>query len=154
LYFAEMFVAMLLGMMVFVPIRLALSAQGYTALLDGGSIDFQAWMAGFMVAPMVALLRIRGCSWRDGAEMSAAMLFPIAAVFALRGLGLADTLPWLANSEHTAMLVGMLVFMLYRREHYTSGYSFAGWPAAAPRQRRSGAQLAETGQPSATAGVG
>jgi hypothetical protein len=23
----------------------------------------------------------------------------------------------------------MLVFMLYRRERYTSGYSFLGWPA-------------------------
>ncbi len=52
------------------------------------------------------------------------------------------------------MLVGMLVFMLYRREHYTSGYSSASWPAAAPWNRRSGAQLAETRQPTAPAGVG
>ena len=29
------------------------------------------------------------------------------------------------------MLLSMLVFMLYRRERYTSGYSFLGWPAAA-----------------------
>ncbi len=82
------------------------------------------------------------------------MLLPIAGVFALRGMGLSGTLPWLSNSEHTAMLVGTLVFMLYRREHYTSGYSFAGWPATAPRNRTSGAQLAETRQPSAPAGVG
>jgi hypothetical protein len=124
LYFVEMFVAMMLGMMVFLPIRLALTSQGYTALLDGSSIDFQVWMAAFMAAPMVALMRIRGCSWRDGAEMSVAMLLPIAGVFSLRGMGLSGTLPWLSNSEHTAMLVGMLVFMLYRRERYTSGYSF------------------------------
>src|SRR5438132_10337580 len=88
-HFAEMFVAMMLGMMVFIPIRLALTAQGNTALLDGSSNAFQAWMAAFMAAPMVGLMRIRGCSWRDGAEMTLAMLFPIAAVFALRGMGLA-----------------------------------------------------------------
>ena len=33
------------------------------------------------------------------------------------------------------MLVGMLVFMLYRWEHYTSGYSFASWP---PRRHGTG----------------
>jgi hypothetical protein len=35
LHFAEMFVAMMVGMMLFVPFRFALTAQGYTALLDG-----------------------------------------------------------------------------------------------------------------------
>jgi hypothetical protein len=39
-HFAEMLVAMMLGMMVFVPVRLALTAQGYTALLDASSVDF------------------------------------------------------------------------------------------------------------------
>jgi hypothetical protein len=130
LHFAEMFVAMMVGMMAFVPIRLVLTAQGYTALLDGSSIEFQAWMAAFMVAPMVAWMRVRGSSWRDGAEMSAVMLLPVAAVFALRGMGLSGAPAWLSNSEHTAMLLSMLVFMLYRRERYTSGYSFLGWPAA------------------------
>src|SRR5207253_3357162 len=117
------------------------------ALLDGSSNEFQAWMAAFMVVPMVAWMRVRGCSWRNGAKMTVAMLFPVAAVFALRGLGLADTLPWLSNSEHTAMLVGMLVFMLYRRERYIGGYSFLRWPADAVRTWRSGAQLADTRQP-------
>ncbi len=69
--FAEMFVAMMLGMMVFAP-RLGLTAQGFTGLLDGSSIDFQASMAAFMVVPLVAWMRVRCCSWRNGAEMSAA----------------------------------------------------------------------------------
>jgi hypothetical protein len=34
------------------------------------------------------------------------------------------------------MLVGMLAIMLYRREHYTSGYSFGGWPATSRRQQQ------------------
>jgi hypothetical protein len=151
-HFAEMALAMMLGMAVFVPFRLALTAQGYTALLDGSSIDFQAWMGAFTVTPMVTWMRVRGCTWRDGAEMGAAMLEPMAAVLGLRGLGLSDTLPWLSNSEHTAMLVGMLVFMLYRRERYTSGYSFIRWPSAAAERGSSGAQLTEAGQPSTPTG--
>jgi hypothetical protein len=67
--------------------------------------------------------------------MSAAMLLPVAAILGLPGLGLSGTLPWLSNSEHTAMLVGMLAFMLYRRERYTGGYSLFLWPFA--RERRS-----------------
>ena len=59
-HFAEMVAAMMLGMMVFVPIRLSLTGLGYTAVLDGSSIEFQAWMAAFMVAPMVVWMRVRG----------------------------------------------------------------------------------------------
>jgi len=118
------------GSRVFMPMRLALTTQGYAALLDGSSIDFQASMAAFMAAPMVALMRIRGCSWRDGAEMTFAMLLPIAGVFALRGVGLSGTLPWLSNSEHSAMLVGMLVLMLYRRERALHERVLVPWLAA------------------------
>jgi hypothetical protein len=107
-------------------------------------------MAGFMVAPMVTWMRVRGCSWRVAVEMSGAMLLPIVAVIALDRLGLSDSLAWLSNSEHTAMLVGMLLFMWYRREHYTSGYSFRR-AAAAAGGRSSDAQLADAEQPSARA---
>ena len=34
------------------------------------------------------------------------------------------------------MLVGMLVLMLYRRERYTSGYSFVRWPAEVAAESR------------------
>jgi hypothetical protein len=64
--------------------------------------------------------------------MSTAMLLPVGAVLMLRGLGLSETMAWLANSQHAAMLFAMLVLMLYRREHYTSGYSFLRWQAAPP----------------------
>jgi hypothetical protein len=151
-HFAEMLVAMMLGMMIFVPLRFALTAQGYTALLDVSSIDFQAWMGALMVAPTVAWMRARGCSWRGGAEMSAAMVLPWAAILTVRSLGLSVTLPWLSNSEHLAMFIGMLAFMLYRRERYTSGYAFFRWPAATAQRRLSSARLAQAGRPSVPAG--
>jgi hypothetical protein len=151
-HFAQMGIAMMLGMAIFIPFSLALTALGYTALLDASSIDFQVGMGAFMVAPMVAWMRVRGCGWRDGVEMGTAMLLPVAVILGLRNLGLLDTLPWLVNSEHTAMFVGMLVVMLYRRERFTSGYSFIRWPSAAATQTSSGARLAEAEQPSAPAG--
>jgi len=64
--------------------------------------------------------------------MSAAMLLSTAAVIVLRALEMQDALLWLATNQHALMLVGMLAFMLYRREHYTNGYSFR-WPAASQR---------------------
>jgi hypothetical protein len=103
-------------------------------------------MGAFMVGPMVLWMRIRGCSWRHGPEMGAAMLLPVAAVLALRGLGLSATVPWLSNSEHIAMLVGMLVLMLYRRERYTSGYAFVRWPVGQVRRRSPEVHLAEAGR--------
>ena len=39
LHFAEMGVAMLAGMMIFVPVRLALAAQWQSGLLDASSLD-------------------------------------------------------------------------------------------------------------------
>jgi hypothetical protein len=109
-------------------------------------------MAAFMVAPMVAWMRVRGSGWRDGAQMSAAMLVPVSAVLVLRGMSFSDALPWLSNSEHIAMLVGMLVFMRFRRERYTSGYSLFGWPVAGRQSSR--ADLAEAAPPTLPAGPG
>jgi hypothetical protein len=86
--------------------------------------------------------------------MGVAMLLPTAAIIGLLDLGLSDTLPWLSNSEHAAMFVGMLAFMLYRRERYTSGYSFLRWPVAAAGRRSSRAELAEAGQPHASVRTG
>jgi uncharacterized membrane protein len=137
LHFAEMGVAMMLGMGLFMPVRLALTTLGYTALLDGSSIDFQAWMGAFMVAPMVMWMRVRGCGWRDGTEMGAAMLLPVAVVRVAIALGASAALPWLSNSEHTAMFVGMLVLMLYRRDRYTIGYSFMRMNALARQEQGS-----------------
>jgi len=50
------------------------------------------------------------------------MMLPMAALLTVRGLGLAGPMPWLANCQHAAMLLAMLQLMLYRREHYASGY--------------------------------
>ncbi len=131
LHFAEMWIAMMLGMAILVPVKLVLVAMGYTALLDTTSIDYQAWMGIFMAVPMVAWMRVRGHGWRMGTEMAGAMLVPIAAVLALCALGVPDTFPWLTTrATGPAMAIGMVAIMVYRREHYTHGYSFGPWRPA------------------------
>ena len=134
-HLAEMLFAMFAGMAGFLLVRSVATGQGYTALLDVSSIDFQLGMATFMAVPMVALMRFRGCRWRDCGAMCAAMLLPTAAVVGFRGFQLREAQIWFATNQHMLMLVGMLVAMLYRREHYTNGYSFVRW-STTPRRRQ------------------
>jgi hypothetical protein len=131
-----MWFAMVLGMAVFMVLRVALLAQGYVSLRGSASIEFQVGMGPSMVAGMVAWMRLRGCSWREYGEMSSVMLVPTAAALVLRGLDLQDALRWLASSQHALMLVGMLALMLHRREHYTRPYSFGAWATQSRRPRQ------------------
>jgi hypothetical protein len=125
LHFAEMVLAMGLGMAIFGPVKSALVDQGYPALLDRTSLDYQVWMNLFMIAPMVLWMRVRGCTWRHGLEMSVAMVVPPACVLLLCRLGMTEVIPWFTTSlTGLAMFLGMLGFMLYHREMYSSGYSF------------------------------
>ncbi len=126
LHFLEMVIAMMAGMAIFAPVKLALVSQGYIALADRSSLEYQLWMNLFMVAPMVLWMRLRGCSWREGAEMAAAMVVPTACVLLLCRLGMTAVFPWITPGlSGPAMFIGMLALMLYRREMYTTGYSIA-----------------------------
>ena len=127
LHFLEMAIAMALGMAIFVPFKLALVDQGYTVLLDRGSIEYQALMNLFMVVPMVLWMRARGHRWQHGVEMAAAMVVPVAVILFVCSLGIESTFPWFTTGlTGLAMFLGMLGYMLYRRDMYTGGYSF-GW---------------------------
>jgi hypothetical protein len=131
-HFAEMWFAMFLGMAVFMVVTIGLAALG-AATLSGSSIEFQVAMSLSMVAPMAAWMRVRGCSWRECGEMSAAMLLPAMAAVMLGLLRLPDAQLWVSSNQHALMLVAMLAYMLYRREHYMRGYSVfarAGNPRA------------------------
>lgn len=127
LHFLEMGIAMGVGMAIFGPVKTSLINQGYTALLDRTSVDYQFWMNLFMVVPMVFWMRARGHMWRHGIEMSAAMVVPTACIILLCRAGVTDVLPWFTTSlTGIAMFGGMLGYMLYRREMYSGGYTF-GW---------------------------
>jgi hypothetical protein len=115
-----MVVAMMLGMGAF-GLALAVVGEppGYANLL----VEY-GLMGAFMAAPMVAWMRHRGHPWRDGAEMTAAMLGPMLAPVALVEMGAA--VPGLSEGSlmvlsHVAMIGGMVALMLYRFDRYAHG---------------------------------
>ena len=83
-------------------------------------------MGAFMAAPMVAWMRFRGHPWRDGGEMTAAMLVPMLAPVLPVELGVAGYVPGLSEGSlmvisHVAMIVGMVALMVYRFDRYAHG---------------------------------
>jgi hypothetical protein len=74
-------------------------------------------MALGMSAPMLALMRYHGESWKRCSEMAAAMLSPAVALLALFWLGvLAGHL--VVPAQMLLMLPAMTVVMLYRADQY------------------------------------
>jgi hypothetical protein len=116
----EMVVAMMVGMAV---LGLALwtlgEPPGYANLLLRYGL-----MGAFMATPMVGWMRYRGHSWRDGGEMTAAMLVPMFALVVPVELGV--SVPGLSEGSlmmlsHVAMIGGMVAWMVYRRDRYAHG---------------------------------
>lgn len=120
LHFAEMTLAMGVGMAVF---HMVMGGHGDTAAQGTASLAHQLGMVVFMTVPMVGWMRVRGHGWQHGVEMTVGMVAPMVVIWGLLGLGAASTFPWLQGADHPAMMVGMLAAMLLRREHYTGGHA-------------------------------
>ncbi len=124
LHFLEMTAAMMVGMPILSMLRNLIPAtSSYAAAFKSGTILSELAMAIAMTVPMVAWMIVRRHGWRHSAEMGFAMFGPVAAVVLLRLLGADAYLPWLPNASHPAMFLGMIVAMLYRRDHYTGSAS-------------------------------
>ena len=116
----EMVRAMMVGMAV---LGLALVVMGEPPGYANLFVRYGV-MGAFMAAPMVAWMRHRGHSWRDGGEMTTAMLAPMLAPVALVELGV--TVPGLSADSlmmlsHVAMIGGMVALMAYRFDRYAHG---------------------------------
>jgi hypothetical protein len=121
-HYAEMVVAMFLGMIVLgAPATWALDAMGITTseINDDAPALMFLGMATTMTVPMVAWMRYRGHGWQPCVEMSAAMFVPTFAAIAVLGGGLVEEIGTLMVVEHVAMLAAMLAAMLLRPSEYT-----------------------------------
>jgi hypothetical protein len=120
----QMILAMAAGMAVFIGLfNLLLTSNGYLALQTGQPLLWFVLMSVFMTVPMVAWMRYQGHSWRQCTEMTVAMLAPPAIVTALVQFGV-TVYPFIAagtlsHSTHITMLLGMVAFVLYRRDQYS-----------------------------------
>lgn len=121
-HYAEMIVAMLVGMALFYPLWLRATDQA-TALSWVHRTDVESLvMATAMTLPMVAWMRMHGCRVRLTAEMTLAMYAGFVVLFPLLWAGLIAEMG-LMMVGHVLMPVFMLVAMLLRRHEY------AGHPA-------------------------
>jgi hypothetical protein len=121
LHYLEMVVAMMIGMPFFFMLRNVIPASSsYTAIFVRGTILFDLAMVIVMTIPMVIWMIVRGHGWRHSAEMAFAMSALMVVVIALRLLVGSNTYsPWLRQVGYNGMFLGMLIAMLYRRDHYT-----------------------------------
>ena len=120
-HYAEMVVAMFLGMLVLGPPAVwAMGAIGidWNQLSDDAPALMFLGMATTMTLPMVGWMMYRGHGRRANAEMSASMFVPTFAVIALLWGGLVTDLGVLMIVEHVAMLLAMAGVMLLRPSEY------------------------------------
>lgn len=122
LHYVEMVAAMFIGMFALsMPADRLFSALGASTSSQHPAMMLFS-MGVTMTVPMVAWMRFRGHAWRPTNEMAASMLVPTLAAMALAGTGIMHGGP-LMIIEHVAMLAGMLVVMLLRRDEYSDGHA-------------------------------
>jgi hypothetical protein len=129
LHLLELQVPMVFGALVCYLLGLLItSSSGYTTAYRPGTYLYAIVDVFFLTVPVVTWMIFRGHGWRHSLELGAAMIAPVAAIMVLgelAGLVAYDYLRWLLLAGYPAMCLGILVYMLYRREHFTGkvGYS-------------------------------
>jgi hypothetical protein len=121
-HYAEMVAAMFVGMF-----ALSKPADWLFGALGTSTSDHPVMMLlsmGItMTVPMVAWMRYRGHGWGASNEMAASMLIPTFGAIALLATGAVTGMGSLMTIEHVAMLAGMLVAMLLRRDEYSGAHA-------------------------------
>lgn len=118
LHYAEMVLAMLVGMAVFgFAVRALLGLAGVEFSMETRPVLVTLEMALDMTVAMCLWMRVRGHRWAPTLEMAGAMFAPAPPVMALLWLGAVDTGAAMAI-EHAAMFTLMLAAMLRRRVEY------------------------------------
>ena len=119
LHFAEMVLAMMVGMAVFAVVNsMILIPSGFVYL--SASVSPQAYalaMAASMTVAMVAWMSIRKHPRRLSAEMAGAMLVPTVLLIAICWVAHLPS-DVLLTGTHILMLPAMLAIMLYRWRDY------------------------------------
>ena len=121
-HYTEMVAAMFIGMFALSkPADLLFSALGTSTSSQHPAMMLFS-MGVTMTVPMIAWMRFRGHAWRPTNEMAASMLIPTFAAMALVGAGAMSGGSAMVV-EHGAMLAGMLIAMLLRRDEYSGGHA-------------------------------
>ena len=70
----------------------------------------------FLTVPVVLWMLLRGHGWRRGMEMALAMIAPVVVIIGVGEISGFAYRPWLITAGYPAMSIGMLAYLLYRRD--------------------------------------
>lgn len=120
-HYGEMVLAMAVGMAIYgVLLRSPLDPIGYSAVLHAHPYIDECLMLVAMSLPMIAFMWHRNHGWGRTSEMVFGMVLPSVVVICVAATAVVPALTGIALSlsSHVAMLFGMLLAMLYRRDEY------------------------------------
>lgn len=120
LHFLELQIPMVLGAVIcYLVVRLITSSSGFSTIYYPGTYLFAIGDLLFLTVPVVIWMIFCRYSWQHSFEMGIAMIAPVATIIVLGQLTAYDYLTWLLTSGYPLMCLGMLVYMLYRRDLFT-----------------------------------
>ena len=123
LHFLEMQIPMGLGALVcYLLGRLIPASSSFATVYHPGTYLYATGDVLFLTVPVVAWMIFRGHGWRHSLEMAVAMLAPVAAIILLGQLAGYAYLLWLIIAMYPAMGLGMIAYMLYRRDQSRNGW--------------------------------
>jgi len=119
-HYFEMMLAMGVGATLFeLLVREMPISTRYAIGLQPGTFLYTSGIALSMMFVMVAWMIVRGHGWRHSAEMAFAMVVPVALMAVISILKGNASPAWFVATYCSAMCVGMLAAMLFRRDHFT-----------------------------------
>jgi len=130
LSFVELQVAMTLGALVCLVLGRAVRVTALATAYQPGTVVYFVGDVLFLTTPVVLWMILRGRGWRHGLGLALAMLAPVAAIVVVGELAQSDYLLWLVYAMYPAMSLGMVAYMLSRREVFDTGREPVGTPAA------------------------
>jgi hypothetical protein len=111
---------MVLGALIcYLVVRLISRSSSFSTIYYPGTYLFAIGDLVFLTVPVVIWMIFRKYSWRYSMEMSIVMIAPVAAIMVLGQLTGYDYLTWLLTGGYPLMCLGMLIYMLYRRDLFT-----------------------------------
>jgi hypothetical protein len=120
LYFLELQLPMVLGALIcYLVVRFITSSSSFSTIYYPGTYLFAIGDLIFLTMPVMIWMIFRRYSWRHSFELGIAMVAPVAAIMVLGQFTAYDYLTWLLTAGYPVMCLGMLIYMLYRRDFFT-----------------------------------
>jgi hypothetical protein len=117
LHFLELQIPMVLGALIcYLVIRLISGSSSFSTIYHPGTYLFAIGDLIFLTVPVMIWMIFRRYSWRHSFEMGIAMIAPVAGIMVLGQFTAYDYLTWLLTGGYPLMCLGMLIYILYRRD--------------------------------------